>query len=46
MKISRYLAWGTGISQFFPTYEEAWRFSQQVFEHTGRIITIEPVYAV
>ena len=42
----RYFAWGVGISQFFPTYEEAWRFAQKVKANTGRIVSIEPVYAV
>ena len=46
MKISRYFAWGVGISQFFPTYEEAWRFAQKVEKATGRIVTIETVFAL
>ena len=41
-----YFAWGVGISRFFSTYEEAWWFAQKVESNTGRIVSIEPVYAL
>jgi len=44
--VKRWYAWNETTGQFFPTYEEAWRFTQKVFENTGRTLVIEPVYAV
>ena len=45
-RIKRYFAWGFKTSRFFDTYEEAYAFAQGMFEARGRIITVEPVYAI
>ncbi len=44
--IKRWFAWGVGVSLFFPTYEQAWAYSEKARRQTGRIITVEPVYSL
>ena len=46
MEVKRYFVWGFKISRFFDTYEEAYAFAQKMHKACGRIITVEPVYAI
>ena len=31
--------------EVFDTYEKAWKFSQKIFENTGKIAMVEVIYA-